>query len=175
MGWIKLDRQIVDNFLYSAEPFDKCHAWIDLLLLASHEDEEFMYKGQLIKLQRGQLITSPAKLAKRWKWSKNKAFRFLGVLSDAGMVYRSGSPDGTTLTIVNYDKFQNRRTTNGVTDGVADGSPDGSPDGPHSRSIRNKEYKNSPTNRFDWMDKWVEEGDRNDSNKDGIQFDDENT
>jgi len=149
MGWIKLDRQIQDNFLYSAEPFDKCHAWIDLLFLASHKDEEFYHKGRLIKLKRGQLITSPEKLAKRWKWSKNKVYRFLRVLSDADMVIRNGTPNGTALTLVNYSKFQGRGNTDGTPNGTPNESPDGSSGGTHSRNKRNKEDIYTPKQSWD--------------------------
>lgn len=145
-GWILLHRQIEDHFLYNSEPFDRTHAWIDLILKARHSDESFIYKGKVIHLKKGQLITSPKKLADRWQWSRNKVYRFLRTLSDTGMVTRCGTPDGTLVTIVNYDKFQSQRTRNGTPNETPDGTPEGAPDGTHTKNYKelNKELKEEP-------------------------------
>lgn len=161
-GWIKIHRQITENILYDAEPYDRLHAWIDLLLRAQHDKEEFVYKGQHIHLEEGQLITSPSALANRWKWSRNKVYRFLKLLSDTQMVTRVGTPNGTLLTIVNYGKFQGKGTTNGTPNETPKRTPDGTPNETHTRNIKNdKEEKkdSSPTSTEEAPVNNKEEGD----------------
>lgn len=137
-GWIKLYRQSADNSLYFSEPFDKWHAWTDLLLMVNHEQKQFFSKGQLLVLEPGQTVTSIPILAERWQWSENKVRRFIRLLCGSGMCTRVGSPNGTLITITNWAKYQSEGQTNGRGDGRADGSSDGRADGTLTRS---KEYK----------------------------------
>lgn len=139
-GWIKLHRKSVENPMYFDEPFDKWHAWTDLLLLVNHEKKQFISKGQLVTLEPGQTITSMAILAKRWKWSVNKVRRFIGTLVDTGMCIADGTPNGTTITVVKWAFYQSDGRTNGIADGTADGIADGT-------LTRRKEYKEYNTRR----------------------------
>ena len=111
-GWIKLHRQSVDNPLYKVKPFDKWHAWEDILLSVCHEQQEFYSKGELVKLEPGQMITSYATLANRWGWSIGKVRRFLSTLTGTGMSTLTGTQNGTVLTVENWAKFQGERHTN---------------------------------------------------------------
>ena len=140
-GWIRLYRQSTDNPLYFSEPFDKWHAWQDLLLMANHERRQFFSKGQLITLEPGQMLTSIRILAKRWAWSENKVRRFLRTLNGSGMCTQDGTPSGTRLTLVNWAKFQPRGHTDEYTDGRPDEYTDGRPDGTLTR-MYNKNVKN---------------------------------
>lgn len=133
-GWIKLYRKSIDNPLYNAEPFDKWHAWQDLLLMANHEPKEFYSKGQLIRLEAGQMVTSIKILAERWRWSENKVRRFLGTLNGSAMGTSNGTPNGTLITIVNWAQYQDGGTPNGTPDGTPNGTPDGT-------LTRNKEVR----------------------------------
>ena len=132
-GFIKLFRSITEHWLWFAEPFDKAHAWIDLILMANWEDSTWMYKGRVVHQRRGEIMTSIGALAKRWKWSENKVRRFLGELSAEGMVRTDGRADGTSLTIENYAFYQGGRRA----DGRADERPDGRADGRQKK--KNKE------------------------------------
>ena len=118
-GYILLHRSIQQSEIWeSDEPFTKRDAWIDLLLLAQHAE----YKG----IKRGDALVSTYWLAKRWKWSRNRVNRYLELLTELGMVTTSGATHGakrgTTVTIVNYDKYQNLRSTNGATNDTTDGA-----------------------------------------------------
>ena len=143
-GWIKLHRQSVDNSLYSSEPFDKWHAWIDLLLLVNHEEKQFISKGQLVNLEAGQTVTSDRILADRWKWSRDKVRRYLRLLVDTGMCTINRSTNGTTITVVNWDKYQNGTTTGKTTDDTTDKTADNTTDDTLTRMNKNdKEHKNA--------------------------------
>lgn len=143
-GWIKLYRQSTDNKLYFSEPFDKWHAWTDLLLMVNHEKKQFIAKGQLVNLEPGQTITSLPILADRWKWSVNKVRRYLGMLVGMGMCNINGTAHGTTITVVNWAKYQGRGHADGYANEYADGYADEYEDG---TLTRRKEYKKSRTPR----------------------------
>ena len=141
-GWIKLHRQIVDNWIW--EDPAKLKAWLDILLMVNHEDKKILVNGQLVTIKRGEKLTSIIKLAERWKWSKRRVMRFLDLLEDDEMCTTKRTTNGTTIKVVNYADYQDfvipKRdtvvTTNGTPDGTADGTP------PGTQTITNKNYKN---------------------------------
>ena len=141
-GWIKLYRQIQDNILWTdSEAFDRRSAWIDLIMMANVQTKEIIYRGQIIKIKRGQVYTSTRKLAARWRWSRDKVKRFIKMLSDAHMVERDDrTTNATLLTIVKYDNFQSKVDTNKSTNKSTDKSSDKSTD--KSLLKNNKNVKN---------------------------------
>lgn len=143
-GWIRLYRQSTENPLYFSEPFDKWHAWTDLLLMVNHKQKEFVSKGQLVKLEPGQTITSMAILAERWQWSTNKVRRYFKLLVGMGMCNVNGTPNGTTITVVNWAKYQHEGQTNGTTDGITDGTADGTTGGTLTRMYKNDKKSRTP-------------------------------
>lgn len=142
-GWIKLHRQIQENAIWSGnEPFDCRSAWIDLILLANHEPKEILLNGTLTTIQRGQLHRSQMFLAERWHWSRKRIKKYLSMLKNAEMIdflaSTNGTTRGTTITIVNYDKYQFEGTTE-VSTGVSTGEQQRS----HKQEIKNdKNVKN---------------------------------
>jgi len=136
-GWIKLSRQIQEHWIWS-DP-EKLKAWIDIILMANHEAKKVEMRDGLITIKRGQFVTSIDKLAKRWGWSKNRVYRFLSLLETDHMVQRKANAYRTTITIVNYGKFQDRQNGNGTTDGSSDETPNGSSDGSRTRMNKNEE------------------------------------
>lgn len=109
MGWVKLDRQIFDHWLWQEKPFSMGQAWVDLILLASHKDGVQYYKGTLYERKRGEVCASLKWLADRWGWSTGKVSRFLNVLQKDKMITQNRHANGTVLTIENYSLFQDGR------------------------------------------------------------------
>lgn len=110
-GWIKLSRDITDHWLWSDE-FSRGQAWIDLLLHASHsENQKMIIKGEVISWRRGQQIRSIKTLEKSWGWSRSKVNRFLELLEKDGMIERKGGHLTTIISICNYDSFQGFQTS----------------------------------------------------------------
>jgi hypothetical protein len=106
-GWIKLHRAIFNNKYYRAQPFDKAHAWIDLLLLANHSEGYFEARGVPVNIKRGQVAWSMLSLSKRWKWSEWKVSAFLDALEAEGQITQEKSRFSVTLiTILNYEEYQ---------------------------------------------------------------------
>ena len=137
MGWIKIDRQLKDHWIWTGEKFTRGQAWVDLLMLANWEDATMVFNGQVTHVERGQLMTTIGYLAKRWMWSDNKVRRFMADLRAEGMVRTNGRANGrangTLITIEKYAFFQDGRRT----DGRADGRPNERPNGRQKK--KNKE------------------------------------
>ena len=76
-GYIKIWRKIKSHE-YWKEPrtFSKFEAWMDLVMTAAGLDYNLYYRGQLIKLKRGQLVIAERIFAKRWGWSRERYRRF---------------------------------------------------------------------------------------------------
>ena len=126
-GWIRLYRKLQECWVWEdKEPFDKRSAWIDLLLTANHADAKLLFNGELITVQRGQILTSVRKLSVKWKWSVNKVYRFLKLLESDKMLQKESNKDRTLLTIVNYSVYQGGEYTNEYTNVNSDGYTDGS-------------------------------------------------
>jgi DNA replication protein DnaD len=106
-GFAKIFRCIEDNVLWRTnEPYCRRAAWIDLILLANHEDKDFILGNQKMIVRKGQRWTSIQKLKERWKWSERKVKAFLKLLESEGMIYLETTNRGSMITLVNYGKFQ---------------------------------------------------------------------
>lgn len=115
-GWISIHRKIQQSDIWlDKEPFDKRSAWIDLIMMANHEDRQVLFDGKFIEVKRGEKITSLRKLSEKWKWSRNKVKRFLKMLESGSMIELKIDHLKTTYKIVNYNIYQNedlsKRTT----------------------------------------------------------------
>lgn len=109
LPWLKLYRQIDRNVLYFSEPFDKAHAWIDLLILANDSDGEKLVGLSKVEVKRGDVLQSYDDLARRWKWSKTSVARFIEFLVSENMVSKKRNGRNVTLSIVKYEFFQGER------------------------------------------------------------------
>lgn len=140
-GWIRIDRKIQDNWIYSEKPFSKFHAWIDLILLAEHKTHKKIWRGNLTEFKRGDVCTSISELSKRWGWSRDKTRRFLNDLETDNMVRVNATTHRTTISLVNYGKYQNQPTTNKATNNTTDKTTDKSTDNTTDKAYLNK-YNN---------------------------------
>lgn len=106
-GWISIHRKIQDNIIWNDKPFNRGAAWIDLLMLANHEDKKIIFNGSTVEIKRGEKITSLRKLSERWGWSRGKTKKFLNLLKDENMIEFKTDHQKTTYKIVNYNVYQN--------------------------------------------------------------------
>ena len=118
-GWIKLHRKIRDCFIWEDKPYDKARAWVDLLLSAMHKDKKMMINGKVVVVKQGSFMTSILKLSDRWGWSRKKTTAFIKMLENENMVTTEGTTKGTTITIVNYEKYQIDGTLQGTSEDTA--------------------------------------------------------
>jgi hypothetical protein len=111
-GWISIHRKIKECWLYNDKPFDRTHAWLDILLSANHQDKKISLGNELILVKRGTFITSELKLMNKWGWGKEKTRKFLKLLEQDGMIKKVSDKKKTLIEIINYDIYQNQTTSN---------------------------------------------------------------
>jgi hypothetical protein len=104
-GWVAIYRKIQDHWLWEDKPFSKQAAWIDMLLLANHDDNKFLFGNELIEVKCGSFITSIEKLKHRWGWSNTKVINFLKLLESDEMVTKKSDTKKTVITIVKYSDY----------------------------------------------------------------------
>lgn len=105
-GWVKLHRKLMDNDLWKEKPFSRGQAWVDLIMLASHKDKEFLFDSVYLPIYKGEIITSKRKLGTRWGWSNSKVDKFLFELEKVKMLSVKSDTKKSTLKITNYEQYQ---------------------------------------------------------------------
>lgn len=110
-GYIKVGRQLQHHWLWEDRPFSKGQAWIDLIMMANYESKKFPYKNVVIEGKRGTVYRSKTYLANRWGWDRKKVTQFLKQLENDKMVATKSTTQGTTISLINYDKFQDSGST----------------------------------------------------------------
>lgn len=114
-GYIYVYRKIQEHWLWdNKEPFDKAHAWIDLIFMANFRDKKVLFGGNMILVKRGQRVTSLRHLSEKWNWSRHKVSDFLRALERDKMVTVERDSKKTLITIVNYDIYQSLKTESGT-------------------------------------------------------------
>lgn len=113
VGFVAIYRKIQDHWLWQDK--DRLYAWLDILISAQFHDAEKFIHGTLIKIPRGSWFVAQKTLETRWGWSKTKVRHFLNTLEMEGMITTKSTPLGTTITIVNYEVYQNPNTTKNTT------------------------------------------------------------
>lgn len=140
-GYITIHRSIEDNWLWKEKPFSKGQAWIDLILLANHAEVKKPVGDSITVFQKGCVYRSISFLADRWGWDRKKVKRFLDVLQSDQMVTVNSTRGGTTITLINYGKYQGQGSTNGTTHGTTDGTTHG------TQTIITNNYQTLPKRR----------------------------
>lgn len=108
-GWVSIHRKLLDNPIWTKERFTRGQAWVDLILLANHDDGYIRVRGSRVNIQRGQIGWSQGSLSKRWKWSRKKVSKFLSELEEMEHQIEQQKNNVTTIiSIVNYDYYQSK-------------------------------------------------------------------
>ena len=105
-GWIKLYRRIADNWIWQSKPFSYGQAWIDLLLLANHQDSYLWVRGIQLPVKRGQVGWSEAKLAQKWGWGRTAVRTFIKRLKTEQQIEQQKNYTTSLITILNYEEYQ---------------------------------------------------------------------
>lgn len=148
LGFVKIYRSLQEHWIWeSDEPFDVRSAWVDLIMSVNHKEKELMIGRSKVTIHAGQMWTSYIKLSNRWNWSRERVYRYIKMLKNEGMIHVDGTPNGTLLTLVNYESFAHSRNTAETTgETTAETSGEASNETPgetQTRSIKNlKNIKN---------------------------------
>lgn len=139
--WIKLHCQLAHHDLWLMEPFTRGQAWVDLLMLAQTKPGWIMVRGISIDLDRGQVGYSELSLSERWKWSRNKVRLFIDTLRKRQMVDVKKDNKTTIITILNFDSYQAKPTTEGTANDTANDTAEGHQKDTKRTLTRKKESK----------------------------------
>lgn len=105
-GFVKLDREICEHALWKEKPFSPGQAWVSLIFKAKWRDDKEFVRGTLLKLKRGQILTSQSKLSEEWGWNRRTVSRFLKMLETDDMIHSEVHSSFTVITVCNYVKYQ---------------------------------------------------------------------
>ena len=106
-GWIKVHRQLTNHWIWDKPEYLKW--WLDILIQANIESKKVLIKGQLINVERGQVVYSYDTWANRWQINKSKVVRFLKMLEKDLMIELKNETVTTRLIVCKYDTYQGER------------------------------------------------------------------
>lgn len=104
-GWIKLFRMILDNPIVTKDS-DYFAVWIYLLLLATHQEKDVLFKGKRITLKKGQLITGRKEIAKKFKIDESKVQRILKSFENEHQIEQQSGNKNRLVAIVSWEDYQ---------------------------------------------------------------------
>lgn len=124
-GWIKVNRKLINHWLWDEKPFSPGQAWVDLLMIVPYEKNQNSAIGT--SSSKGEVRISINTLADRWGWGRKKTTLFLKRLEKDKMVTIESNTRDTLIKIVNYSKYQSRdgKTSNTKSSGTSNGTTKG--------------------------------------------------
>ncbi len=88
--------------------------WVHLLMMANHNEAEFMWNGGIIKIQPGQLLTGRKALSERTGIPESSVEDILNFFEKATQIRQQKTTKHRLITILNWEKHQisdNKATT----------------------------------------------------------------
>lgn len=107
-GWVSIYRRLAISDLWLSEPFTRGQAWVDLIMLANHEEGFIRVRGIKVTVKCGQIGWSEVKLSERWRWSRTKTRHFLKELENVQQIEQQKGNVSLLISIVNYELYQNK-------------------------------------------------------------------
>lgn len=109
-GWIKIHRKIKNKGYYKKSEY--IHLWIHLLLEANHDEKEFLWNGQLIKVRSGQFITGLRSLESETGIKRSTVDRILKMFENETQIEQQVTTKFRLITIKNWEEYQKVETQN---------------------------------------------------------------
>lgn len=163
-GYIAVPRSLLsENSAFAKEPYTELQAFLSLVAAAAWKPRKLRLRRGVVDLGRGQTLASSRYLAESWQWPEPRVRRFMDRLSgrrandaksdapnDAqcdALIDAHPTPNGTIITIRNYDTFQReskpeKATSDALVDAQSDAPNDAPPD---SKSTQREEEINNNT------------------------------
>ena len=120
-GYVKLSRKAYAEcpFWNEPRPFSRWEAWEDLIQSAAYKDHRRVVGGQVVDLQRGEILASLRFLAERWGWGLKRVRIFISLLLEMDRIRaQREAQGGTVYLLVNYDAYQSEGTAEGTEEGT---------------------------------------------------------
>jgi hypothetical protein len=103
-GWIKLHRKVLDN-PYMRKPAYRS-VWIEVLLMATHDNHDVLFKGKRITLAPGQFTCGRDQLSKKTGVPPSTCNRILKKFKSEQMIEHQSSNDCSLITVNNWTRYQ---------------------------------------------------------------------
>ena len=114
-GYIAVARGFFEHPIFANEPFTEREAFQWMVFEAAWKARKVRRGNSVFDLKRGEFAHSERFMADAWQWSRSKVTRFLSKLVKGGMIERKSNHEASHITVCNYDKYQNSRTTDRAT------------------------------------------------------------
>jgi hypothetical protein len=104
----------MDRGLVASPIFDDAELlqlWMYLLMNVAYEDRKEFHGGKVIKVKKGQMITSRKELAVNLSTTENKVYARLTKLKVLGSINITSNNKYSVITVVNWGKYQDKRDT----------------------------------------------------------------
>ena len=152
-GYIKIWRKIRSHWTWlKPRVFSEFEAWIDLIMMAAGKEYEVNYRGDLVKLKRGELIIAERVLAERWKWNRKRVHRMSQRLIENGEIrVQKRDHRFTIIIIAKYGTYNPLKHDGGTTEGTTGGTTGGTTERPYINKS-NKESNNKIKNKEKGVD-----------------------
>ena len=105
-GYVKNYRSCLNNPVFNEKPFDRWHAFQYCILAANYKSSDVICGNTVLRVERGQFLTSIKSLAETFGWTDKKVRCWLTLLEKMNMLSAKGHAKGTTVTVVNYKIYQ---------------------------------------------------------------------
>lgn len=103
-GYICVPRELRSHWIWQQDK--KLRMWLDLVMLASWDNIDVAIGNTIIKVSRGQYITSIRSISRIWGCCNQTASDFLKLLEQTNMIKREITPKMSIITIIDYEKYQ---------------------------------------------------------------------
>ena len=103
-GWIRTYRSIINHWIWRDSGYLK--AWMYLLFRANFKESNVLIDTTLVKVDRGQFVTSLNKLSQETNLTVQRLRTFLKLLESDQMVKVETTSKLTKITICNYESYQ---------------------------------------------------------------------
>lgn len=112
-GWFKIHRKLWESGDFKDEVFSEREAWMWIIANANFKENKVVYNEELVKLDRGQLVTSIRRLAGVFKWGRQRIDTFLKRLQKSKTLsIHKVRHRYTLITVCNYDSYQDEENEN---------------------------------------------------------------
>jgi len=128
-GWIKLHRQILDHPIARRPTY--AWLWTSLLLMANHQDKEFIWNGKMQICKAGQILTGRPALSLQTGIPASTIEDALNFLENQHQIRQEKTTKFRLITIVKWDEYQ-----------ISDSNSDNKATTKRQQSDTNKKDKN---------------------------------
>lgn len=148
MGWIKIDRSIVDHWIWSDEK--KLKWWLTILLEVNYSDRKMSLGYNTYEIKRGQSSNSIRTWANIFKSGTKSVVMFFNMLEKEGLITKKtigkGKHSTTLVTVCKYDSYDyvcgSRETQESTQESTQKATQEGTLGGDKRRKEERKESKN---------------------------------